>query len=195
MSLSKKLCLIGMLLFIGTYGCAFGTRNVTLNPIKTSLALDASGQTVFVDVIDKRNPELKPVVGHVKNTYGMKTADVVADKEVSLWVRDSIVEELKRAGALVVGDGLNLDNKTSKLTVDVLVCYAQAYWNYGGEVSVTLTVKKDDREIIKERNYSGKATLGTNWSASSASYQKVLELAMEDLLQKLIPDIIAAIKS
>ncbi len=69
------------------------------------------------------------------------------------------------------------------ITVDVLVFYGQAYMRYGGEVSVALTVKKNGRDIIKERRYSGKATLGMNWSASSESSQKVLELAMEDMLQ------------
>ncbi len=176
-------------------GCAFGTRHVTLNPIKTSLSLDATGQNVYIEVIDKRNPSLKPVVGHVKNGYGMKTADVISDKEVSSWVKDSIVEELKRADAVILPDDKNLDNKTSKIIVDVLVCYAQAYWNYGGEVSVVVTVKKDNKDIIKEKNYTGKATLGTNWGARAASYQEVLELAMEDMLQKLMSDLIAAIKS
>jgi len=182
-------------LFVTTYGCAFGTRHVKLNPMKTSLTMDATGQSAFVEVIDKRNPVLKPVVGHVKNAYGMKTAQVVADKEVSIWIRNIILEGLKRSGASVITDEANLDNRTSKITVDVLVFYAQAYTRYGGEVTVALTVKKNNRDIIKEKNYSGKAILGMNWGATSESYQKVLELAMEEMLQKLIPDIMAAIKS
>jgi hypothetical protein len=181
---------------VTTYGCAFGTRHVTLNPIKTPLILDASGQGVFVEVIDKRHPSLKPVVGRVKNAYGIKTASVVADKEVSIWVKDSIVEELKRFGASVIEDRNNLDNKASRITVDVLVCYAQAHMRYGGEVTVALSVKKDTREIIKGKKYTGSKVIpGTNWVASAKSYQKTLELAMEDLLGKLMPDIIMALKT
>ena len=195
MSSIKKLSLGCLLLFLTTYGCAFGTRHVTLNPIKTSLVLDASGQGVFVEVIDKRHPSLKPVVGHVKNAYGMKTASVVADKEVSIWVKDSIVDELKRFGASVIEDRNNLDSKASRITVDVLVCYAQAYMRYGGEVTVALSVKKDTREIIKGKKYTGKVIPGTSWAATAKSYQKTLELAMEDLLGKLMPDIIMALKS
>jgi uncharacterized lipoprotein YajG len=196
MNATKRNLVIGcMFLFVTTYGCAFGTRHIKLNPMKTSLTVDASGQSAFIEVIDKRDPLLKPIVGHVKNAYGMKTAQVVADKEVSIWIRGIIVEELRRSGASVITDAANLDNKTSKITVDVLVFYAQAYMRYGGEVTVALTVKKDNRDIIKEKNYTGQATLGMNWGASSESYQKVLELAMEEMLQKLIPDIITATKS
>ncbi len=184
-----------MFLFLGSYGCAFGTRHVTLNPMKTSLTMDGLDESAFVEVADKRNPSLKPVVGHVKNGYGMKTASVVADKEVSVWMRGVIIDELKRSGASVISEGANLNEKLSMITVEVLVFYAQAYMRYGGEVSVALTVKKDGSDIIKEKRYSGKATLGMNWSASSESYQKVLELAMEDMLQQLIPDIITAMKS
>ncbi len=196
MNTTKKSLFIGcILLFVTTYGCAFGTRHVKLNPMKTSFIMDASGQSTFIEVIDKRDPSLKPVVGHVKNTYGMKTAEVVADKEVTIWIRDLIAEELKQSGASVITDGAKLDDKTNKITIDLLVFYAQAYMRYGGEVTVALTVKKNNRDVINGKRYSGKATLGLNWGASSQSYQRVLELAMEEMLRQLLPDIINAIKS
>jgi hypothetical protein len=67
---------------------------------------------------------------------------------------------------------------------------------YGGEVTVALSVKKDTREIIKGKKYTGSKVIpGTNWVASAKSYQKTLELAMEDLLGKLMPDIIMALKT
>jgi hypothetical protein len=98
-TIGKKLVAIGfMVLFLTSFGCAFGTRNVTLNPMKTSLTLDASGQKASLEVTDKRDPALKPVVGHVKNGYGMKTAQVVADKDVSLWVRDAIGRAKENGG-------------------------------------------------------------------------------------------------
>jgi hypothetical protein len=81
------------------------------------------------------------------------------------------------------------------ITVAVLVFYAQAYMRYGGEVSVALTLKKNRRDIIQGKKYTGKATLAMNWDASPKSYQKVLELVMEDMLQQLIPDVIQAVKS
>jgi uncharacterized lipoprotein YajG len=196
MNENRKLFVIALaFLFLTTYGCAFGTRHVKLIPMKMSFAIDATGQSAFVQVTDKRDSALKPVVGHVKNTYGMKTAKVVADKEVSIWVKDIIVEELKRSGASVMTDEAVLDNKATKITVDVLVFYAQAYLKYGGEVTVAVTVIKNDQKIVNEKIYTGKATLGMNWGASSESYQQVLELATEEMLKTLIPDIITAIKS
>jgi uncharacterized lipoprotein YajG len=196
MNKNRKLFVIALiLLFLTTYGCAFGTRHVRLNPMKTSFAIDTTDQSAFVEVIDKRDPALKPVVGHVKNGYGMKTAKVIADKEVSIWVRDIIVEELKRSRASVITDEAVSDNKAAKITVDVLVFYAQAYLRYGGEVTVAVTVIKNNKRIVNEKTYTGKATLGMNWGASSESYQKVLELATEEMLKTLMPDIITAIKS
>jgi len=191
----NKLSLGCLLLFLTTSGCAFRTMHVTLNPIKTSLVLDASGQGVFVEVIDKRHPSLIPVVGHLKDDWGIKTARVVADKEVSIWVKDSIVNELRRFGASVIEDRNNLDSKASRITVDVLVCYAQAYMRYGGEVTVALSVNKDSREIIRRKKYSGKVYPDLSWVVTAKGYQKTLELAMEDLLGKLMPDIIMALKS
>ena len=193
MRIGKRYLILSMALIATMYGCAFGTRHVTLNPVKTSLGLDAVGQSVYVEVTDKRNPALKPVVGHVKNGYGMKTADVIGDKEVAVWVQDSILEELRRFGTVIITDPATVDAKASRLAIDVLICYAQAYWNYGGEVSVALTVRKDDRELINDKNYSGTARLGMNFAATSESYQKVLELAMDAMLQQILPDIITAI--
>ena len=196
MNENGKLFVIALtFLFLTTYGCAFGTRHVKLNPLNTSFVTDATGESAFVEVMDKRDPELKPVVGHVKNTYGMRTAQVVADKEVSVWIKDIIVEELKRSGASVIADEAVLDNKATKITIDVLVFYAQAYMRYGGEVTVAVTLTKDNKKIVSEKTYTGKATLGMNWGASSESYQKVLELATEEMLKTLMPDIITAIKS
>ena len=170
-------------------GCAFGNRNIALDPISTNRSADLRGSNVYVVVNDNRNPLLMPVVGHVKNGYGMKTADVVADKEVTTWVKASIENELKRYGATL---NLATQNNTlddSKVTVDVLVCYAQAYWRYGGEVKARVSVDKQGVAVIKDREYSGTATLGTNWGATAESYQEVLSLAMKDFLEKLMPDL------
>lgn len=191
----KLLPIVFMVLFLTSFGCAFGTRHIALNPMQTSLTLDASGQSALLEVTDRRDPSLKPVVGHVKNGYGMKTAQVVADKDVSIWVRDVIAGELKRLGGSIETDGASLDSKASKIRIDVLVFYAQAYMRYGAEVTVALSVNKNDRDILKEKTFTGKATLGMNWGASSASYQKVLELAMDEMLQKMIPEILVALKS
>ncbi len=81
------------------------------------------------------------------------------------------------------------------ITVDALVFCAQAYERYGGEVSVALTLNKHGKDIIQGKKCAGEATLGMNWGASPESYQKVLELAMGDMLQQLIPDVIQAVKS
>ena len=132
---------------------------------------------------DMRDSALRLVIGHVKNGYGMKTATVVADKEVTIWVKQCIENELQKNGAV-------LENaSTSNIIVDVLVCYAQAYERYGAEVKGKVSVSSAGNEIFKDREYSGKDILGMNWAATSKSYQEVLELAMKDFLQKLLPDI------
>jgi hypothetical protein len=189
----KGLWVVYAVLLVAMSGCAFGTRTVALNPVQTALALDGAGQRVYVEVLDKREAALKPVVGHVKNGFGMKTADVVGDREVTVWVRDSLLAELRRFGVQTISDPAALDGGASKLAVDVQVCYAQAYWNYGGEVRVALTVSQGQKALVDGKMYSGTAQLGTNFGATAESYQRVLELAMDALLQQMLPDIITAI--
>jgi len=154
------------------------------------VVLKAPNQTVFVKVIDKRDASLlKNVVGHMKNGFGMKTAEIVSDKDCSMWVRDCIVQALKQTGVKVVADERSIDNKSSRVFVDLQFCYAQPHmWNIGGEVTIALNVSKGKQDIIKDKQYAGN---GTHWE----SFQRVFELAMQDLMQKMMPDIIQAINT
>lgn len=58
-----------------------------------------------------------------------------------------------------------------------------------------LSLKNNGNYLISEKIYTGKAILETNWAARAQSYQKVLEMAMNEMLQQLMPDILMAIKS
>lgn len=169
-------------------GCAFGARNIALNPVNIDNTYNLSGKKFLLSLTDNRDTALKPVVGHVKNGYGMKTAEVLADKDASLWVKENIEKELIRNGATTL-QSIDKNVADNKIDIELLVCYAQAYWNYGAEVKAKASLTNTDKVVILNKEYSGKATLGTNWAAAAESYQKVLELAMKNFLEKMMPDL------
>lgn len=89
-------------------GCAFGTRHVNLTyppdnkaslGTATAEATEAEGSgkpILFVKFSDMRGDREK--VGHVRNGFGMKTAKVVADNDVTQWVNQAILQQLKQVG-------------------------------------------------------------------------------------------------
>jgi hypothetical protein len=175
-------------------GCAFGTRNITLNKIKTDYSYNLAGKSIYIEANDKRDAALKSVVGHVKNGYGMKTADVIAERDATNWVKTCIEDELIRYGAVSQQTLADNTSDQTKITVDLLVCYAQAFGRYGAEIRARILVRRN-MAIISDKEYSGKAILGMNWAATAESYQQVLELAMKDFLDKTVPDLVIKINS
>ena len=94
-----------------TNGCAFGTRQATLEypPKKlaetyareqTSLSPSANiPKIVLIPLTDERADKVN--VGEVQNGWGMRTADVMSKNDVVPWINDAIKLELERAGYAV----------------------------------------------------------------------------------------------
>jgi len=179
-------------------GCAFVDKQVSLNPVDAGLPEpQAIGGSLRLTIRDQRRPDLRPLVGHVKNGYGMKTAGVVSDREPAAWLADCISREMARAGVQVHLARSEQDSSPSarELALDLTKCYVQAYWNFGAEVSVRMTLKVGERTFFSDREYFGKAINGKRETGTAVSYQATLELAMGDLLAKLIPDLLKAMNS
>ncbi len=189
----KFLMVAVVALLVLPFGCATNGRDITLNSVQTPLNLDASGQNVFVTVTDKREEGLKPnEVGAVKNGYYITMSHVWANKDAATWVHDTITDEMKRLGATIADKD---DGKASRIDVDVTICWASAYLVYSGDVSVIVTLKKDGKTLISAKEYKGSGGNGMNFVAASDGYQKSLETAMLDMLNKLIPDIVTSLKA
>ena len=195
------------LLALSLGGCAFGERQANLQyPPKpdagavvapaeaatTTPALPATAPTIAI-IRFKDDRAEKSVVGHVRNGFGMKTADVVSPTDVSAWVSDALKWELEQVGYRVTV----LDSDSAAAATDaaaavsgqVIRMYADAYFSYEGEVTLRAEIAKDGKKVF-DRLYTGTAGGGVNMAATGASYAHTLSLALRSGLQDVVSDII-----
>ncbi len=182
-------------------GCAFGNRHATLvyppeeeskdpgpGVAEASPAPAVTGEPIILlQFADKRSKGR--VIGEVQNGFGMHTADVVTEDSVAEWVTGALEMELRKAGYEVI-DGEDLESPATGPVVigEVLAVYCTAYWSYDGEVSFVASVKEGGKEILKKQ-YTGKGSAGTNWTATARSYAQSLSLALADAIGSLVDDL------
>ena len=174
-------------------GCAFGERQATLGYppepdatlVSSAEAAPASRGIVYIgNFSDIRSN--KKVVGHVRNGFGMKTAEVVAQRDVPGWVREALAHELKESGYQVL-DGVGPDDVTT-ISGDIVRVYCDAYFTYDGEVSLRMETIKAGQNLL-QRTYTGTGSAGLNWGATGDSYSESLSMALQSALRKFIADL------
>lgn len=191
---ASLLALVSAPLLVG--GCAFGNRRVNLTyppanagPQVASAAALGQGQrnVVLLAFIDQR--QQKDRVGEVRNGFGMHTADVVAANSVAEWVTNAMKLELERAGFTVtVLSARSNESEDAVLSGEVIKVHCGAYFKYGGEVELAVRLERRGRTLI-QKNYLGKGSAGTNWSATSKSYGVALSEALQNATQNLIAEL------
>lgn len=187
-----------LLAFLGT-ACAFGDRHVRLEypppGSETVAAVPASAplgaRTVHLGVFVDQRAE-RGRVGEVRNGWGMHTADVVAQDDVSEWVRGALHVELERAGLRVVDDcpaagGLEVRG-------EVLRVHCGAYLSYEGEVQVSAELVRDGK-VLARYPASGKGSAGTNWGATEKGYGESLALALQAAARGLASEVAAGVRT
>ncbi len=184
---------------------AFGNRHVTLNypPEKQSESsgpkvAEAASATVngksivLMQFVDQRSN--KSVIGEVRNGWGMHTADVVVENDVSGWLTNAVRMELEKLGYKV---SLGKDNGASAANIvlggEVLQVYCTAMMTYEGEVSFFAQLQKDGKELLRKR-YTGKGSAGLNWGAASSSYGSSLAEALSIAIKDMVVDVNSTIK-
>ncbi len=162
-------------------GCAFGTRHPLLSYKPVSTSSGPRNVTVFVDNFKDERTE-KNVIGHVRNGWGLKTADVVTDTNISQWVTDALKSELGNAGYIVAKD-------RTELTAggEILNVYCDSYMQYEGKVDLEIMLKKGD-QVLLNKKYSGKAN-NFNWAATAKSYGLTVEQSLQSAMRQIISDI------
>jgi hypothetical protein len=188
-------------------GCAFGTRQVPLvypperaseDPgpkiAKAAGTVPVAGQPIILLPFTDQRAD-KRLIGEVRNGWGMRTADVVTDRDIVDWVTRAVAMELENAGYQVVPvDRMSPFDNTPTLTGDLVTVYCTALFSYEGEVSFFAKVERDGQELLKKR-YTGKGSAGLNWAATESSYGQSLSLALSEGIRSLIADLKAALKS
>ena len=181
-------------------GCAFGTRQPTLiyPPVSSSVESSVAHaapippakniQIVLVPFADQRSN--KEVVGTVRNSFGMKTADVVPTNSVPDWVFQAIRTELQNNGYTVIS-GTSGNNPASPNVVvsgEILNVFCDMYFSYTGQVSLIARVSRDGKELLN-KHYAGEGSAGLAFAMTGKSYAQSLALALSSALKRFVSDL------
>ena len=182
-------CLLGLMLS----GCAFGNREAVLDyppPEPTGMVSSAQASTdgaargtIYLMDMEDLRPD-KSVVGHVQNGFGMKTADVIAKREVPEWVRDALTYELEAAG-FTVAEGEAAPSDATTLSGDIIRVYCSAYFEFDGEVTLRIEASKEG-ETLFDQSFSGNGSAGTNFASTGDGFSESLSLALRAALQQVV---------
>ena len=180
-----------------TNGCAFGTREVSLDyppkgEIESGIAYVSGtpavkNKKVIIFKFENNRPFVessffdreteKDIIGHVRNGYGMKTANVVSSVNVEEWVTNAIVYEFKKNGYTVLNDDsklLELSENYIGIHGTTITVYADSFFNYEGNTKFNVVVKNmKDKTIIFQKTYEGKEE-SINMLSSSDGYKQIL---------------------
>lgn len=193
-----------LVIFLG--GCAFGSRQATLIyppapesgqiPVAHAATSPKNVQIVIMPFNDQRSD--KSVVGTVRNTFGMRTADVVPVNSVTEWVSQALRTELQSNG-YAVHSGTQGDRPATPAAVisgDILNVFCDMYFNYTGQVSLVARVSRGGKELFAN-HYTGEGSAGVAWGATAESFAQSLALALSSAIKKLVSDLdarLAALK-
>ena len=177
----KSNIVLMLLLALQISGCAFGTRHPLLTYTPLAKSSEPRNISVYVEPFKDERTE-RNVIGHVRNGWGMKTADVVTDTDISQWVTDALKTELGNGGYVVVKDRTDLVAGGEVITV-----YCDSFMQYEGTVTLGAILKKNGETLI-DKKYTGKAT-NLNWAATAKSYGLTLDKSLQNAMQQIIADI------
>jgi hypothetical protein len=174
-------------------GCAFGERQAKLGyppesnggAMASAQAASAGRGAVYIGKFEDVRAE-KRVIGHVRNGFGMKTAEVVPLRDVPGWVREALAHELSAAGYEVM-EGAPSDDAAT-ISGDIVRVYCDAYFTYDGEVMLRIETAKAGQSLLK-KTYTGTGSAGMNWGATGDSYSESLSLALRSALGQFIAEL------
>ena len=189
---------IGLVCVVFNSGCAFGTRHADIAYPPPGVDEDTNAVTAISAPPGSRCPiALRPftddradkrVVGHVRNGFGMKTAEVVGPDDLSTVVTEAVRDELTRAGYQVYQASTCTNPNTPVISGSLVEVYCDAYMSYEGTVDLFVWLSRDGKEFY-QKTYMGKGSVGANWMSTGQSYGKSLSLALKDALESMKRDL------
>ncbi len=197
-NISTSLFTLGLSLSLLS-ACAFGTRNAELEyPPRSEESADEdkdkgedkgedkgdSEQKLIAIALFSDERDDKRAVGHIRNTFGIKTARVESPTDLPEWVKRALHIELKNAGFTVIKDN---SPKHLRVTGSILEVYDDAYLRHDAKVALMVQVR-DNKDDLFTRKYVGEGSSG--WSdGSGGGYAESLALALADAVRKFTADL------
>ena len=170
-------------------GCAFGTRHALLSYQPLRPVSLSNGIKIHVARFEDHRPNPR-LVGHVLNAYGMKTAKVISQNDVSEWIQDALIAELRNSGYDVVEEG----SEAAQLDGEILLVECDSYWTYNGTMNLSMELKRGS-DVLFKKSYYTEASEGLNWAAREKSYAAVLKSTLQQSLIKILVDVDRVLKA
>jgi len=173
-----------------TAGCAFGDLTIQVpNPTDTTGYSGGNDRVVIIPPFVDKRPRSR--IGMKKNGYGMDTANVLANQDISGWLGARLGNELKAAGFRVNPSGENptaakIQGFTHQVFIEPVMQWTTV--DIEADISVLIRVTRPDG-LEAERRYYVKG-LGQALAAFDDTYAPSLGKASHDLMKRIVPDII-----
>ena len=167
--------------------------NQTVKLPESEIAHDQPGKhsaLVVPPVADQR--EVTDHIGVRKGAFGIPTAKIYPDRNVAVWLRERVRAELRAAGFNIVrqseaGSASTIELLLLKFFVEPVMGWGTETFETDLAVRLRVTTaagRSTEREYLTKGVAAGRVPSEKNYTPS-------LEQAMEELLKRVIPDIIA----
>jgi hypothetical protein len=188
-----------MTLMVGISGCAFGDRHVKLNyppPVSADepALTPAPAKSLTIVIARFKDERGNKNVGEVRDGFGMHTADVVTDADLTTWVMTALAHELKAAGYAFQWGTATPSSERIQLSGDVLEAYSRALLTYEAEVSFFVELDVDGKSVM-HKLFTGTAGAGLNWAGTEASYEESLSLALRNAVAQFLTELRPALRA
>lgn len=190
--------LTGIILFAG---CAFVDERVDLTYERTVNAKGGTGEVYIAKPKDNTGLNKKPsgeiIIGTVKNTYGMKTADVITSNDIGDWIVKAFMQELSFAGYTVIPVTELPDDVPKGIDLTILRVFVDqdpGFWTVGAISDIQFTVEIWKNGVkVKIINVMAK---GDERSVMGSAETKGISLkkALQSAMQQAIPEIIKTLE-
>lgn len=186
--------LLGILLFsvIVLSGCALTTAKLDLGYLPTSESPLATIKPMnfALEIKDQRNPDERDRVGDKKNSYGMVTAKVLSNKDVTTVLYEALENELKNNGHKVID---TKETSDAVINLDLKRYWSECrihFWDVEmiGTVNSHITILNPRNESILFSKPMNSTFRESRQIASGGAFKRVLDNALAEFIRSFSRD-------
>lgn len=195
--------LVGIAFIVFGSGCAFVDQRISLRYSSQTRSVSAGvGDRLLLVAVPEGSDRLNRkgnsyIIGNVKNTYGMKTADTITDDNVGDWIIAAFSQELQTSGITVrrverlpevFDSGINV------VILRVWVDQDPGFWTVGAvsEISIILEIYSKG-DLLKKVAIDGKGDR-RGMLSTSGDREESLEKALRAVMAQAVPEILSVMR-